>query len=41
MGDRETFMSQILADPCDDTVRLVFADWLDENGGYQWAFLPW
>lgn len=31
-GEREAFMSAILADPDDDTPRLVFADWLDENG---------
>ena len=28
----EPFLNAICADPEDDTVRLVFADWLDENG---------
>jgi uncharacterized protein (TIGR02996 family) len=28
----EPFLRAICADPEDDTVRLVFADWLDENG---------
>lgn len=32
MNDEEAFLAAILADPEDDTVRLVFADWLDENG---------
>jgi uncharacterized protein (TIGR02996 family) len=31
-GEREAFMAAILASPEDDTPRLVFADWLDENG---------
>ena len=31
-GEREAFMSAILATPDDDTPRLVFADWLDEHG---------
>jgi uncharacterized protein (TIGR02996 family) len=29
----EKFLGAIGADPDDDTVRLVYADWLDENGG--------
>jgi uncharacterized protein (TIGR02996 family) len=31
-GERDAFMTAILANPDDDTPRLVFADWLDENG---------
>jgi uncharacterized protein (TIGR02996 family) len=31
-GEREAFMAAILAAPEEDTPRLVFADWLDENG---------
>jgi uncharacterized protein (TIGR02996 family) len=31
-GDRERFLEAIRAAPSDDAVRLVFADWLDENG---------
>jgi uncharacterized protein (TIGR02996 family) len=30
--DREAFLRAIRADPADDTVRLVYADWLDEHG---------
>lgn len=29
--DEETFLEQILATPDDDTVRMVYADWLDEG----------
>ncbi len=32
-----TFLHAILESPEDDTSRLVFADWLDENGGAVWA----
>jgi uncharacterized protein (TIGR02996 family) len=32
MTDRDTFLRAIIADPADDTARLVFADWLEENG---------
>lgn len=42
MSDEETFLRAICADPDDDTPRLVFADWLDEQGGVrneQWAEL--
>ncbi len=31
--DRAGFMHAIIADPADDTARLVFADWLQEHGG--------
>ena len=32
MSDREAFVSAVAANPADDLPRLVFADWLDENG---------
>src|SRR5262249_49720387 len=32
VNDRERFIRAIEAEPEDDAVRLVFADWLDENG---------
>jgi uncharacterized protein (TIGR02996 family) len=32
MPDREAFLAAIAAAPADDLPRLVFADWLDENG---------
>lgn len=32
MSDRDALLTAILADPDDDTARLVFADWLQENG---------
>jgi uncharacterized protein (TIGR02996 family) len=32
MGERRALMSAIIANPDDDTPRLVFADWLDEHG---------
>jgi uncharacterized protein (TIGR02996 family) len=31
--DELSFLDRIAADPDDDTVRMVFADWLDENAG--------
>ncbi len=31
MSDGEVLLRAILAEPADDTVRLAFADWLDEN----------
>lgn len=33
MTERDEFVRLICADPEDDTVRLVFADWLEEHGG--------
>lgn len=33
MTEREALLRAILEDPADDTVRLVFADWLEENDG--------
>ena len=32
MSERDAFLSAIRASPADDTVRLVFADWLDDRG---------
>jgi uncharacterized protein (TIGR02996 family) len=32
MSDRDALLAAILADSADDTARLVFADWLAENG---------
>lgn len=32
MTDREAFLAAILSDPQDDTPRLIYADWLEENG---------
>lgn len=32
MNERECFIRRICEEPDDDTARLVFADWLDENG---------
>lgn len=29
---REDFLAAIIADPADDTKRLIYADWLEENG---------
>lgn len=31
-GSRAGFIMQILSDPLDDSVRLIFSDWLLENG---------
>jgi uncharacterized protein (TIGR02996 family) len=33
MSDEEAFLHSICENPDDDTSRLVFADWLEENGG--------
>src|SRR5215467_9177428 len=32
MSDHDALLAAILADPADDTARLVYADWLSENG---------
>src|SRR5262245_32529246 len=32
MSDEAAFLRAILADPADDAPRLVYADWLDEQG---------
>jgi uncharacterized protein (TIGR02996 family) len=31
MSDESTFLAALKANPADDTTRLVYADWLDEN----------
>lgn len=36
-GDRAAFMRAIIAAPDDDLPRLIFADWLDEQGEPEWA----
>src|SRR5689334_16651118 len=33
MARAEAFLQAILANPTDDAIRLVYADWLDEHGG--------
>jgi uncharacterized protein (TIGR02996 family) len=37
MGEREQLLRAVLENPAEDTVRLVFADWCDENGEGQLA----
>ena len=32
MTERDALLAAIHADPDDDTARLVYADWLQENG---------
>src|SRR5262249_10178667 len=32
MSERDGFLRAIAANPADDTVRLAFADWLEEHG---------
>src|SRR5437868_6215053 len=32
MDERAALLGAIIDNPADDTTRLVFADWLDENG---------
>jgi uncharacterized protein (TIGR02996 family) len=32
MNDEQSFLAAICSQPADDTVRLVYADWLDERG---------
>src|SRR3954464_7715872 len=33
MADHEGFLQDILANPDDDAPRLIYADWLEEDGG--------
>lgn len=33
MADEDDFLNALRANPADDTTRLVYADWLDENPG--------
>jgi uncharacterized protein (TIGR02996 family) len=37
LSDRNAFLRAICEQPADDAPRLVFADWLDENGEPDWA----
>ena len=37
MSDRDAFLAAIRAAPDDDAPRLVYADWLEENGDPEWA----
>ncbi len=37
--EREAFLNAIYDAPADDLPRLVFADWLDERGEFEWAEL--
>lgn len=37
MSDGDLLLLGILTDPADDTARLVYADWLEENGNAPWA----
>lgn len=39
MNDDKDFIRAILADPADDTLRLVYADWLEERGDPRAEFL--
>src|SRR5262245_59586488 len=39
MADEESFLVAIKAAPADDAPRLIYADWLDENGRNQQAEL--
>jgi uncharacterized protein (TIGR02996 family) len=39
LSHREAFITAIVADPVDDTLRLVFADWLEEQGDPQGEFI--
>lgn len=36
MTEKETFLKQIRDNPKDDTVRLAYADWLDEHENLRW-----
>jgi len=39
MDDRQAFLNEILANPDDDTPRLIFADWLEEQGDPRGEFI--
>src|SRR4051794_27520062 len=39
VGEDEAFVAAIRAQPTDDTLRLVYADWLDERDDPRGAFL--
>ncbi len=37
MNEEAALLAAILANPDEDTFRLVFANWLDKNGQGEWA----
>ena len=39
MSDDRAFLQAIVEHPCDDTTRVVYADWLDEHNDPRAAFL--
>src|SRR5437660_107995 len=39
MADEAAFLDAIIADPDDDALRLIFADWLDEQGDPRGEFI--
>jgi uncharacterized protein (TIGR02996 family) len=39
MSDEQAFLRSLLANPSDEPLRLVFADWLDEYGDPRGTFL--
>src|SRR4051794_2009386 len=39
MSSHEAFLKQLAAHPDDDTTRLVYADWLDEQGDERGSYL--
>lgn len=39
MSDEQAFLCSLIANPSDDTLRLVFADWLDDHGDPRGTFL--
>ena len=39
MADEQAFIQAILADPTDDSPRLVYADWLEERSDLRGEFL--
>lgn len=39
MNEDEAFVQAIAANPNDDTLRLVYADWLEERGDVRGAYL--
>lgn len=39
MADEQTFLDEIVANPDDDTPRLIYADWLEEQGNARGEFI--
>src|SRR5262245_25219775 len=39
MSDESAFLAAVIANPDDDAPRLIYADWLDENGDSERAEL--